>query len=230
MLSPRATPRRATTCRSSFRVQLAICGATDDRTVVTLRGPRLPRSGGYRTIVGQRAVHEVVRRLEPDVIELSDKTTLARAVATMPDRPPVVVFSHERLDRVIAQHVPVPSSAAGRVASLTDRWTRRAVHGADALVCASRFASSEFDRLAAVPSARRVPAVRLIPLGVDLERFTPEARHDGAAMAQLPPRRPGVHRFVYVGRLSAEKHPGDALDAVQRVHETGAPRRTRHRG
>ncbi|MEM9516811.1 MAG: glycosyltransferase [Actinomycetota bacterium] len=193
----------------------------DDRTVVTVRAPRVPRSGGYRTIVGQRSVHEAVRRLAPDVIELSDKTTLARAIAAMPDRPPVVVISHERLDRVVAQHVPVPSAAAGRIASLTDRWTRRALYGADALVCASRFASSEFDRMAAARNARRVPPVRLIPLGVDLQRFTPEARHDRSALAQLPPRLPGVRRFVYVGRLSPEKRPGDAIEAVQRVLETG---------
>jgi alpha-1,6-mannosyltransferase len=50
----------------------------DGRTVITLRGPRLPKASEYRTIVDQRAVSDLVAAVRPDVIELSDRTTLAR--------------------------------------------------------------------------------------------------------------------------------------------------------
>ncbi len=189
---------------------------TAERTIITLRGPRLPRSGGYRTIVDQRSVQEVIRRVQPDVIELSDKTTLARMVAAMPDRPPVVMFSHERLDRVIALHVPNRLGSSGRVAQITDRWTRRLVRGVDAVVCASQFAATE---------VRRVGAGNIcyIPLGVDLLRFQPGAadRPPEAVASMVRRRRPDVARVVYVGRLSSEKHPDDALAAFERLFEAG---------
>jgi alpha-1,6-mannosyltransferase len=181
----------------------------DAKTVICLRSPKLPGSGGYRTVIDQRAVADVIQRVRPDVIELSDRTTLARIVLNLHRRPPVVLFSHERLDLAVARYAP----DLLRPTRLVDAWTHRLLSRVDAAVCASEFAAAEIDRLAPVPARR-------VPLGVDLDLFRPARPGDRAAGA--PTWSPGTHhRAVYVGRLSPEKHAGDAIAAVDRLVRSG---------
>lgn len=192
---------------AGHQVVLAVPGAVPSvepgptRTVVTMRAPRLPGSGGYRTIVDRRTVAELVTSLRPDVIELSDKTTLAMIVTSLAPRPPVVLFSHERLDQVVQLRLP----DALQRSRLADRWTRRLVGRVDAVVCASSFAAGEMEQHGA--------HVHRIPLGVDLDTFAPPAACRTGDRA----------RVVYVGRLSLEKCPHDAIDAVHRLHRWGHP-------
>lgn len=199
---------------AGHEVVLVVPGATrtrrtvGGRTVITLKGPRVPASGGYRTIVDQRAVADLVRLARPDVIELSDRTTLARIVGALPGRPPVVLYSHERLDLALSRRTP-DVLAAGRV---VDRWTRRLLGRVDAVVCASEFAAAELAPLAAGP-------VQRIPLGVDLETFRPV--RSGDASLDFGWSGGSHQRAVYVGRLSSEKHPRDAITAVERLVRSG---------
>ncbi len=179
----------------------------DGRVVVTVAAPRLPRSGGYRIVLDARAVASVLAELAPDVIELSDRTTLARIVTNHAERPPVVLFSHERLDLLAALHSPLPRTAS----TLTGRWTRRLLRRVDAVVCASDYAAAELLGAGAGTIDR-------VPLGVDLDVFSPRAG-DGAE--PVPPRRPGVARAVHVGRLAVEKRPADALDAIAALRADG---------
>ena len=67
-----------------------------------IRGPILPMTGGYRVIVGRRELKQLLRCLQPDVVELSDKSTLFW-VPQWCKRSGIacVVFSHERTDLVI---------------------------------------------------------------------------------------------------------------------------------
>jgi alpha-1,6-mannosyltransferase len=182
----------------------------DGRTVICVRSPRVPRSGGYRTIIDQRAVTGLIARLRPDVIELSDRTTLARIVAGQQQRPPVVLYSHERLDLAVARYTPDLLDPT----RLLDAWTRRLLARADVAVCASEFAAEELDRWSPRP-------VRRVPLGVDLDLFRPRRPGD-AAVAGEPTWSAGAHhRTVYVGRLSPEKHAADAIAAVDRLVRSG---------
>lgn len=199
---------------AGHEVVLVVPGATRSRrtvggrTVITLKGPRVPASGGYRTIIDQRAVTDLVRVARPDVIELSDRTTLARIVGGLPDRPPVVLYSHERLDLALARRTPNVLDA-GRV---VDLWTRRLLSRVDAAVCASEFAAQELEPLTQVP-------VHRIPLGVDLDTFRPARTGDPVLDFGWSG---GTHqRAVYVGRLSPEKHAGDAITAVERLVRSG---------
>lgn len=182
----------------------------DGKTVICLRSPKVPRSGGYRTVIDQRAIAELIQRLRPDVIELSDRTTLARIVLNQHRRPPVVLFSHERLDLAVGRRAPELLHPT----RIVDAWTQRVLSRVDAAVCASEFAAEELDRLSATP-------VRRVPLGVDLDLFRPRRRGDRAAAGE-PTWSPGSHhRAVYVGRLSPEKHAGDAIAAVDRLVRSG---------
>jgi alpha-1,6-mannosyltransferase len=173
------------------------------RTIVEVRSPRVPGMGGYRAILDGWAVTDVVSSFRPDVVELSDKTTLVRSAAVAGrHRVPTVLISHERLDEILRPRVPgwFPLRAA------TDRWNRRIAARVDRIVCASRFAADEFRRIG-------VDTVEHVPLGVDLGAFTPSAPSRS--------RPDAVPTIVLVGRLSAEKCPDVAVEVVRELAAAG---------
>lgn len=192
----------------------------DGKTVITLRSPRLPAASDYRTIVDQRAVNDLVTAIRPDVIELSDRTTLARIAVNLPERPPIVLYSHERLDLAAARVAP----SVLHPTRLVNAWTKRLAARVDVVVCASDFAALEFESL--TPTW-----IRRVPLGVDLDTFCPAAPLSVAPVSGAVPAcalpsslgwSPGAHqRAVYVGRLSPEKHPHDAVAAIARLVRSG---------
>jgi alpha-1,6-mannosyltransferase len=173
------------------------------RTVIKVRSPLVPGMGGYRAILDRWVVTDVVSSFRPDVVELSDKTTLVRSAAVAGRHGiPTALISHERLDEILRPRVPdwFPLQSA------TDRWNRRVVAQVDRVVCASRFAADEFRRLG-------ISGVEHVPLGVDLEAFTPRSR--GATARGAPAM------LVLVGRLSAEKCPEVAVDVLRQLTRSG---------
>lgn len=194
---------------AGHRVTLVVPGrerlfsASPERDVITLPGRKLPGSGGYRAVLDRRAVAEVVESLRPDVVEVSDKTTLARTIAGLGSRPPAVLISHERLDDILGRRV----GGRHRVASLTDRWTAHLSAQFEAVVCPSRFASEEFLRVT-------TPNLWLVPLGVDLAVFHPEAR-------TAADETDHTDRLVLVSRLSPEKNPEEAVMALRLLRRIG---------
>lgn len=170
------------------------------RSVVTVRAPKVPGLGGYRMIVRRDGVRAALDELEPDVVELSDKTTL---VGPATDRrrhgARVVLISHERLDAIVGRATRLPGATAPAVRRYDDRIVRRV----DAIVCASEFAAAEFAGLSG-------PPVERIALGVDLERFRPgRTLHDG------PPQ------IVSAVRLSPEKSPELLVETARRLVDLG---------
>jgi alpha-1,6-mannosyltransferase len=167
-----------------------------------LRSTVLPSSGGYRVLARRGPVRALLDDLAPDVVELSDKTTLAWLPAWLDRRDvPTVLVSHERLDRSLVGTVPglLPWRPILR------RWSARAARGAAAIVCASGYAAEEF---AHEPTRR----VHRIALGVDLDLFRPET-------PPVAPRTTG--RLVAVTRLSPEKRPDVLVDVMRVLHERG---------
>ena len=53
------------------------------RNYVSLRGIRVPFSGGYRAIIRKKALQKVLKELQPDIVELSDKTTPSGIIRTL---------------------------------------------------------------------------------------------------------------------------------------------------
>src|SRR5262249_36834317 len=49
---------------------------TPQGRVITLRAPVLPLSGGYRLLLSRRRVSHLLEALQPDRLEVSDRTTL----------------------------------------------------------------------------------------------------------------------------------------------------------
>ena len=180
--------------------------------VITLPGPELPGTGGYRVLADRRRLADLLDDLAPDRIEVSDRTTLrwtgewARRA-----RVPSVMVSHETADGVLRTW-GVPAPLAARAA---DRLNRRTAWAYGRIVCTTAWAEDEFVRL----GARNV--VRA-PLGVDLEHCRPD-RRDPAVRDRYA--RGAAVLLVLCSRLSVEKRPGTALEALAGLRDAGVPAR-----
>lgn len=172
-------------------------GPVELRTVV---GPRLPLSGGYRVAVSRTRVEDAVAEFAPDVIELSDRTTLAWLPAWAEARGiPTVHFTHESVERVIADR-----SAVLRLGTpVVRRWRLDVAASCSAVVAASNWAAAEFEGL--------VDDLQVVRLGVDRDIFNPAA---GVECDDEP-------YVLFAGRLSMEKRPEAVVDAVRLLTESG---------
>ncbi|WP_067476789.1 glycosyltransferase, partial [Nocardia amamiensis] len=173
---------------------------------ITLPALAIPWTGGYRA-ADPRRVADVLTGLRPDVLEVSDRLTL-RGFGRWARRRDVtgVMISHERLDRLLGQVLPGP--VARRCADVANRHTAGEY---DMVVCTTRFAREEFLRIGA-------SNVELVPLGVDLELFSPR-RRDRGLRADLGV--PGHPLLVHCGRLSVEKRVDRSIEAVGALREAG---------
>ena len=181
---------------------------TEQGLVITLPGPQVPSMGGYRVLLGRRRTAALLRDLRPDRVEVSDRTTLRWVGNWARKRDvPSMMVSHESLDGLLRLFGP----GSGR--RIADLLNGRTAADYDRIVCTTRWAAAEFERIGA-------PNVTRAPLGVDLERFSP-ALHS----AQLRQRwaRPDEVLLLHCGRLSAEKKPRRSLEAVAALRRAGVP-------
>lgn len=164
----------------------------------------LPRSGGYRVILRRPPVIDLVSSLNPDRVELSDRTTLlpvadwARAQGV-----PSIMIAHERVDGVISSFAP--GLPARRIA---DWLNAGAADRVDHIVCTTAFAAEEFDRIGR--------ATLRVPLGVDLDSFHPSRRS-----ARWRSRVGGGPIALLCSRLSREKRPDFVLDIARQAISAG---------
>ncbi|GAA1324356.1 glycosyltransferase family 1 protein [Streptomyces sanglieri] len=187
-------------------------GPGDERTeqgrVITLPGPVLPGSGGYRVLAGRNRLRSLLETLRPDRLEVSDRTTLrwtgewARRA-----RVPAVMVSHETADGVLRTW-GLPAGAAGRAA---DRLNARSAHAYTRIVCTTQWAEREFLRIGARNVARA-------PLGVDLRRCRPQRRSTVLRARHLHGRDVLI---LLCSRLSVEKRPGRALETLAALRRQG---------
>lgn len=187
----------------------------DDHTVfgrrVSIASPRLPRTGGYRVIARVRTVHAVLDAFAPDVLEVSDRTTL-RGLGTWAAHRgvPATFFAHERADGVIDANLPVRMCGVVPVPRIADALNRGTARRFASIVATTPFAAQEFERIG-VPT-------HTVPLGVDLDHFDP-SRRDPAVRASHA--APGESLLLMASRLSSEKRPDLAVDAVRVLVERG---------
>ncbi|MFI6157155.1 glycosyltransferase [Kitasatospora sp. NPDC051170] len=176
---------------------------TDQGLVITLPGPVLPASGGYRLLVDRAAVAAELTRLSPDRLEVSDRTTL-RWTGAWARRHGVrsVMVSHESAAGVLrAWGLPGPLAGAA-----ADRLNAATAREYDAVLCTTDWAAAEFRRIG-------TPNLVRAPLGVDLTAMRPlEPRVRAEERARYA--APDETLLVLCSRLSAEKRPERALEAL----------------
>ncbi|WP_199562218.1 glycosyltransferase [Micromonospora deserti] len=178
--------------------------------VVTLAGPELPRSGGYRLLTDRRRVARALADLAPDRLEVSDRSTLrwtgawARAHGV-----PALMVSHESLTGLLGEW-GVPDLVRRRLADRLNRGTSRSY---DRIICTTGWAAEEFARIGA-------PRVDLVPLGVDLDTFRPDRADESLRERYADPTEV---LLVHCARLSTEKRPELAIDALAVLRRAGVP-------
>ena len=201
-------------------VLLVVPGARNDYSrignirTITVAAPKIPFSGGYRIILNTRAVIDILKDFGPQVLEVSDRTTLLR-VARWAKRKeiPTVFFAHERVDGVVeafGKLIPYKSR-------LTRRWNTFTSKSVNRIVATTNFAAGEFVDLGMEISNTYSSQLVSIPLGVDLEVFDPSNRYSKSQIVgELP------EQFLLAcTRLSKEKDPLFILEIARSLAEFG---------
>lgn len=173
---------------------------------ISLPARLIPFTAGYRAVL-PRPVVALLEHLGPDALEVSDRLTL-RSLGGWGRRHGVstVMISHERLDRLVGQLLPVTLARA-----VADAANRRTAANYDAVVCTTAFAREEFDRIGATN-------LLTVPLGVDLDQFHPRRRSSTVRQRWAGPDQ---LLLVHCGRLSVEKHAHRSIDTVGALRHSG---------
>jgi alpha-1,6-mannosyltransferase len=181
----------------------------DQGRVITL--PGTPTAGNRRVLVRRAPVIRLLEELAPDRLEVSDRSTL-RWTGPWARRHgvPAMMISHESLTGRLAMLPPPIAHAAVRFGDFANR---RSARDYGRIVCCTRWSAAEFERL-------RVDNLVRIPLGVDLEEFSP-ARRSPELRNRYAARDEAL--VVYAGRLAPEKEPERALDALRLLRDGGVP-------
>jgi alpha-1,6-mannosyltransferase len=187
---------------------------TTQGRVITLRGPRVPFTGGYRVLLRRRQLAALLSELRPDTLEVSDRTTL-RWTGRWARRHgvPAVMVSHESLTALLklaglklARPRLTPLAPVHAAADALNRRTSREYQK---VICTTAWAAGEFERIGAGNLVRA-------PLGVDLDTFAAPGGTVRAAFAG-----PGQTLLVHCGRLSPEKKPQRSLNTLATLRASG---------
>ncbi|HEU5357972.1 MAG TPA: glycosyltransferase [Gemmatimonadales bacterium] len=214
---------RYVSARTALRQVLVLPGARRALTGIDgvrcyrLRGPAIPFQHPYRFLVGPRALRRIVAHERPDLIEVGSPF----AVPWMARRAnrglgaAMVWFYHGNIPRVIAPRPAQASASRRRLAELAWRYVRRVGGLFDVTFAGSAFAARDLE-------THGVPNVVRVPLGVDLELFTPERRVH-RDLVRRRERWPEGPLAIHIGRLAGEKELEVVLRAWPEVERrTGA--------
>jgi len=186
------------------------CEDTPDGRKITVPSFELPFSGGYRIIRNNSYIKKLIITLAPDVLEVSDRFTLTGIGEWASKRKiKTVVFSHETLVGLAAHYFMFP------ITPLIDWHNRRLAKRFNYVIATTNFAAREFEKL-------KIENLVRVPLGVDLEKFSP-ARRDEELRAQL--LKGSEILLVHCGRMSREKHPARSLETLKLLIERGVDAR-----
>jgi alpha-1,6-mannosyltransferase len=177
---------------------------------ITVPAKLIPFTGGYRAVM-PGPVKTLLEALRPDALEVSDRLTL-RSLGRWGREygATTVMISHERLDRLAGQFLPRRTAQ-----KFADFANARTAADYDTVVCTTRFALEEFDRIGATNTVT-------VPLGVDLETFHPRRR---SALVRQRWAAPTQILLIHCGRLSVEKHAHRSIDAVAALCDAGVDAR-----
>jgi len=175
---------------------------TDQGVCMTLPSWAIPFSGGYRVIRSTRQVKTILQSLKPDRLEVSDRFTLSCLGNWAKRRNiPAIVFSHETLRGLVKNYF-------GLSLKTFVGWHNSRLAGKfDYVVTTTKFAADEFTDIGTSNVVR-------VPLGVDLETFSPANRNEELRAKML---KGGDVLLVHCGRLSPEKKPERSLQVLREL-------------
>jgi len=177
---------------------------------------------------GDSAIKRLLRREDPDLIEICDKYSLIYLAAALRKgwirgvrRVPLLGHSAERMDRNVS--VFLHSGALGqRLARIYIKWIYLPLCDFH-MACSVHTAAELADASAQHTTHRRL--VYACPMGVEAARFHPSLR-DEALRGELLSRcgkGPGDRLALYAGRLSPEKNLGLLAETLQALQASANP-------
>ncbi|ANS77508.1 Glycosyltransferase [Serinicoccus hydrothermalis] len=181
---------------------------SEEEQGLVYRVPARPVPGtGYSLMWSRVGMSRLMDAIAPDALEVSDRAT-TRWMGRWAARRGIgsVMISHENMTGILVRRTPIPERPSHWAA---DAINRLSAHDYDAIVCPSWFAAQEFHR--------NDLDADVVPLGVDLDVFTPvRDLRDGP-----PPGQDGPIRIAHCSRLSPEKNPALSVETVRELVRRG---------
>ncbi|HET7316692.1 MAG TPA: glycosyltransferase [Sphingomicrobium sp.] len=184
-------------------------------TVVTIASPKVPTSPNYRLLLRNGAVRAALEQFRPDVIECEDSYNLPWAVLSHRKRHPdtalvagyftdfPTAYVHRPFKRLVGDAI------AGRLRSLAYSYCGSLYRHFDAVYALSENGGASKLRDLGVSD------VGIVPLGVELDDFSPDKRdpklRGSLGLADSEPL------LVYVGRMDRERRAQLVVDAFKRL-------------
>ena len=182
------------------------CEETVHGKKITVPSVVLPFSGGYRIIRNNKDVKKLLITLKPDALEISDRFTLSGVGLWAKKRNiHTVVFSHETLSGL------VKSTFGFRFEKLVNWHNARLASRFNNVIATTAFASKEFESI-------KVDNLVNIPLGVDLQTFSPKLRNTALREELLKGEEV---LLIHLGRMSREKNPQNSILALMELRNRG---------
>ena len=173
---------------------------------ITVPSIVLPFSGGYRIIRNNKDVKKLLITLKPDALEISDRFTLSGVGLWAKKRNiHTVVFSHETLTGLVKSHLRFSFR------KFVDWHNARLASRFDHVIATTAFASREFEDI-------KVDNLVNIPLGVDLETFSPKLRNTQLRQELLKEQEV---LLIHLGRMSSEKNPQNSILTLIELRKRG---------
>jgi alpha-1,6-mannosyltransferase len=182
-----------------------------------LRGAPIPTQKPYRFMLATRSTSRIVAHERPTLIEVGSAwcAPWLTHLATRHHPVPAVWFYHSNFPRIIAPHPRTGGYARLAASALAWRYVGRLGRLVRATIAPCRSVVRELE-------SAGVPNVVHVPLGVNLELFTP-ARRAAAAETRRRLGLPEGPLALYVGRFAGEKEIDLVLGAWPEVQRrTGA--------
>ena len=181
-------------------------------TVVEIKAPIIPFSGGYRIIFNTNKVKQELKKFAPDFLEISDRTTLLNlADWAREESINTAFYAHERVDKVIDAFLPLLPFKKIMINYANQKIANRVDH----IIATTEYAATEFRRLNLSNNVNSKLAIS--PLGVDLKQFTPE-NFSSESRANIGS---GVKILLACTRFSKEKDPEFLLDIARACKMNG---------
>ena len=175
-------------------------------TVVEIKAPIIPFSGGYRIIFNTNKVKEKLKRFAPSFLEISDRTTLLRlADWAKTESIDTAFYAHERVDKVVAAFLPfLPFKKP-----LINYANQKIANKVDHIIATTEYAATEFRRLSSSNNLDLKLAIS--PLGVDLIHFSPNNSNSESKVKNANEQK----ILLACTRFSKEKDPDFLLDIAR---------------
>ena len=181
-------------------------------TVVEIKAPIIPFSGGYRIIFDTNKVKEELKKFAPSFLEISDRTTLLKlADWAREESINTAFYAHERVDKVVAAFLPLLPFKKIMINYANQKIANRVDH----IIATTEYAATEFRRLNLSNNVNSKLAI--LPLGVDLKQFTPE-NFNSELRTNIGS---GVKIILACTRFSKEKDPEFLLDIARACKMNG---------